>query len=145
MKLQKANGRQWPLLAEVVLDIGADSILNTAGVMTALAAGGALLSDLFPFPPNSQLIAGALVVEVASNSGTTHTVSVGDSASAARYLAATDLKTVARTALTPTGYRGTGEDIRLTFAQGGTLPTAGRFTLHFQYYVVDRANENQPN
>lgn len=141
--IQKVNGRQWLLTAEVVLNIALDSIQNTAGVMSPLIAGGALVSDLIPLPPNAVVTGGALVVEVASDA-TTHTLAVGDSLSATRYLAATDLKTVARTALTSTGFRGAGEDIRLTFAGTGT-PTTGRFTLHLTYYVVDRANENQPN
>lgn len=141
--IQKANGRQWPLLAEVVLDFGADSIVNSAGVMTALSTGGALLSDLIPLPSGAVVMSGALVVEVASNA-TTHTLAIGDAGVPARYLAATDLKAVARTPLISTGYRGAGEDVRLTFAGTGA-PTAGRISIHLQYYVQDRANENQPN
>lgn len=141
--IKVVNGRQWPLVAEVVLNIALDSLWTTGGAFQALLAGGALVSDLIPLPPNAVVTGGALVVEVASDA-TTHTLAIGDSLSATRYLAATDLKTVARTALTSTGFRGAGEDIRLTFAGTGT-PTTGRFTLHVMYYIVDKANENQPN
>lgn len=141
--IRMVNGRQWPLLAEVVLNIASDSLYTTGGAFQTLIAGGALVSDLMPLPPNAVVIGGALVVEVASDA-TTATLAIGDSALATRYLAATDLKTLARTALTITGYRGVGEDVRFTFAGTG-VPTTGRFAVHVMYYVVDKANENQPN
>ena len=142
-RIIKANGRQWPLVAELILNFGADTVVNNAGVEVPLT--GALVSDLIPMPPNGTVIGGEIVVEVASNSGTTQTLSLGDSGNATRYASAVDMKTAARTALTLTGYRGTGEDLRVTLAQSGGAPTAGRAVVRVMYTITDRANENQPN
>ncbi len=138
---RKVNGRQWPLVAEVQLDLVNDTVIATDGTTKALSAN-AVVADLIPLPPDATVTHGELVVDQASN-GTTHTLAVGDSALATRYLAATDLKVAARTAWTPTGYRGNGEDIRLTFAGTGT-PTAGKISLRCTYVIADRANENSP-
>jgi hypothetical protein len=141
--IKNVNGRQWLLTAEAVIDIAKDSLWTTGGAFQALILGGALVSDLVPMPPNAVLVGGHLNVEVASDA-TTHTLAIGDSLSAARYLAATDLKAVAKTLLLVPGFRGAGEDLRFTFAGTG-VPTVGRFAFFASYYVVDRANENQPN
>jgi hypothetical protein len=141
--IKNINGRQWLLVAEAVIDLAKDSFWTTAGAWQALSAGGALVADAVPLPPNAVLVGGHLNVEVASDA-TTHTLAIGDVNAPARYLAATDLKAVAKTLLTLTGYRGVGEDIRFTFAGTG-VPTVGRFAFCASYYVVDRANENQPN
>ncbi len=141
--IKVVNGRQWLLVAEAVIDIAKDALWTTGGVFQPLLAGGALVSDLVPLPPNAVVVGGHLNVEVGSDA-TTHTLAIGDVNAPARYLAATDLKAVAKTLLTLTGYRGVGEDIRFTFAGTGT-PTVGRFAFTAQYYVMDRANENQPN
>lgn len=141
--IKVSNGRQWLLVAEQVIDLAKDSLWTTAGAFQALLAGGALVSDLFPLPPNAVVTGGHLNVEVGSDA-TTHTLAIGDSLSATKYLAATDIKAVAKTLLLLPGFRGSGEDIRLTFAGTG-VPTVGRLAIQVQYYVVDRANENQPN
>lgn len=56
-------------------------------------------------PPNSEVVQGHVYVDEASDETSTDTLSVGDSGSATRYHAAIDLKTVARTVLTATGYK----------------------------------------
>jgi hypothetical protein len=141
--IKNVNGRQWLLTAEAVIDIAKDALWTTGGAYQALLLGGPLVSDLVPLPPNAVVVGGHLNVEVASDA-TTHTLAIGDSLNATRYLAATDLKAVAKTLLTVTGYRGLGEDMRFTFAGTG-VPTVGKFAFTAQYYVVDRVNENQPN
>ena len=141
MLQRKFNGRQWPLVAEAILMLGLDSAINTAGAEVAFATAGVF--DLIPLPPDAVLVGGDVTVDVASNA-TTQTIAIGDSVNPTRYLAATDVKTVARTPLVLTGYRGNGEDLRVTLAGTGAA-TAGQVSIRAQYVIRDRANENQPS
>lgn len=142
-KLNKNRGLQYPLMAEFTFLL-TDTFTMTDGVTRAFgAAGAATIADVIGLPPNATLVGGELVVETASNDSGTATVSVGDSGSATRYLAATNLKAAARTALVPTGYRGNGEDLRLTFANAGGGATAGKVTVRALYTVQGRTNEVQ--
>lgn len=143
MLKRKVNGRQWPLVAEVQLDFANDTVVATDGVTKPFT--GAALADLIPLPPDATVIGGEVVVDTASNAGTSHTLSIGDSGSATRYANAVDMKTAGRTALTLTGYRHNGEDIRITSTPAGTQLTAGKVSIRVMYVIADRANENQPN
>lgn len=140
--LKKTRGSQYPLHAEVVLNIAADTVTATDGTVKALKAQ-AVVAELIPLPPNATIVGGEIVVETASNDTGTSTMSVGDSASAARYLGATSLKAAARTALVPTGYRGVGEDIRLTLANANGDATAGKVTVRVAYVIAGRMQEVQ--
>lgn len=145
MALQpKAAGRQWPLVAEVVLKLGTDAVINADGVKTALNAAS-VVSDLVPLPPGAVVIGGDVTVDTVSNETGTATIAVGDSGNATRYLPATSTKAVARTALTLTGFRGNGEDVRVTLANQNGNATAGTVSLRVMYVVQDRANEVQPS
>lgn len=142
-QLNKNRTVQYELTAEFVFGL-TDTFVMTDGVARAFgAAGAATLAEVIALPVNAVVVGGDLTVEVASNDSGTATVSVGDSASAARYLAATSLKTAGRTALVPTGYRGNGEDIRLTFANANGNATQGTVSLRVKYIVTGRANEVQ--
>jgi hypothetical protein len=142
--IRKSTGRQYPLVGEVQIAIGADTVVNTAGA-TVAAKGTAVVADLLPLPPGAVVIGGEVVVETASNDTGAHTVAVGDSVNATRYLAATSIKAAARTALVPTGFRGNGEDIRLTFAAATGDATAGVVTVRVLYQIGGRAHEVQPS
>lgn len=136
MAITKNNGRQWPLSARVEFTF-AD--LN-AGAITATTVFEAL--DL---PVGAIVTGGQLVVTTAFVGPTAATASVGDTAAAARYLADTDLKTEARTALVPTGYENTlGLSVDLDVAMSVAVATAGAAYLEVQYIITSRANENQP-
>lgn len=142
-QLNKNRTLQYPLAAEFVFNL-TDTFTMTDGTSRAFgAAGAATLADVIGLPPNAVVIGGDLTVEVASNDSGTATVAVGDSASAARYLAATSLKAAGRTPLVPTGYRGNGEDIRLTFANANGNATQGTVSVRVQYTVTGRSNEVQ--
>lgn len=143
--LKASRTAQYPLVAEFTFnfnDTAVDSVSGTTKTFGSVVAD-ALVFDAIPLPGNATVVGGELVVETAYDTGTTATVSVGDSASATRYLGATTLKTAARTALTLTGFRGAGENVRLTFAHAGAVPTAGKATLRVQYTVQNRAQETQ--
>jgi hypothetical protein len=139
--LRKTRGAQYPLLAEFKFTI-TDTMSMTDGVTKAFSVA-APVADVIPLPPNAVVIGGDMTVEAVSDETGTATIAVGDSASAARYLAATNLKAAARTALTLTGFRGAGEDIRITLANQNGNATAGRVSLRVLYIIQDKHNEVQ--
>lgn len=133
---------QYPLVAEFTFDIAAgDAMKDVNGVSKSFAIGGVF--DVINLPGNAVVIGGDLTVETASNDSGTATIAVGDSGSATRYLAATNFKAAARTALNLTGYRGAGENIRLTIANQNGNATAGKATVRVMYTIQGRANEVQ--
>jgi hypothetical protein len=134
---------QYPLVAEFTFDIAAgDAMKDVNGVSKSFAVGGVF--DVINLPGNAVVIGGDLTVETASDDSGTATIAVGDSGSATRYLAATNLKAAARTALNLTGYRGAGENIRLTIANQNGNATVGKATVRVMYTIQGRANEVQP-
>ena len=137
MKLNAARGAQYPLLADFTFNFN-DTIEATDGVVKALNAP--LVAEIADLPYGAVVIGGEAVVETADAASTTWTLSLGDSASATRYLDALTLKTAARTALTLTGFRAT-EALRATIAQTGTAPTAGKATVRVLYVLAGRINE----
>lgn len=144
--LNATRGAQYVLEAEVVFDMSAaDTMVNTSGVATAFSAAAGTVFDAMKMPPNATVVGGEVVVETVSNDTGTATIAVGDSGSATRYLAATNIKAAARTALTLTGYRGQGEDIRLTLANANGNATTGKVTVRVLYVMANRLNEVTPN
>jgi hypothetical protein len=131
MALQKRAARQSPL--EAIIDI------NFADP-TAYGTG----ENAFSLPQNAIVVGGDLTVITAWNSVTSAALSLGDAASATRYLSAVDLKTAARTALTLTGYKHTvGEFLKALLVQAGTAATAGDARLRVSYIVQGRQLTNQ--
>ena len=57
----------------------------------------------------------------------------------------TDIDLAGRTALVPTGYVGTGENLRVTVAPSGAASTAGKVTVRVQYIMRDRWSETVTN
>lgn len=142
--LKKTRTAQYPLVAEFTFNI-TDLMANTAGAVISFAAAAAAAFDVIPLPPNAVLVGGDVAVETASNDSSTATIAVGDSGSASRYLGATNIKAAARTPLVPTGYRGNGEDLRITLANAGGDATAGTISVRAEYIITGRANEVQYN
>lgn len=142
--LIKNRSLQYPLVAVFEFDIASgDVMVNTSGVSQTFKATTGTF-DVIALPVNSQVIAGDLVVETASNDSGTATLSVGDSGSATRYLGATSIKSAARTALVPTGFmNSSGLDIRITLANANGDAIAGKVRLHVTYVVKNRQNETQ--
>ena len=68
---------------------------------------------------------------------------MGDKNSASRYLGATSIKATGRTPLVPTGYRGVGEDIRITLANQNGDAGAGVYSIRVHYMVSGRTTEVQ--
>jgi exopolysaccharide biosynthesis protein len=127
MPLTKEVARQYPLVA----------VINVS--YADIAAGANIAAEL---PLGAVITNGSLVVDTAFNS-TTNTISVGDSASATRYSAAVDVKTLARTALTITGFKVTEatKNLLLTYALTGAAAGQGAVRVIIEYVVGGKANE----
>lgn len=141
--VRKSEGRQYPLVGEFTVNIGTDTVVNTAGATVPANEAGSTLVAAIPLPPGATVLSGALVVNAASNDAGTATIEVGDSGNAARYLGATSIKATGLTPLVPTGYVGNGEDVLLTIANGTGGATAGSVTVRIVYSIYGRAQEVQ--
>ena len=128
MPIKKNDSRQEIILAYV--DIGFADIPTTATAYEALG-----------LPVGAVVVGGAIVVKTAFNTATSAVLAVGDVTTANRYAAAVDLKTVARTALTLTGFSHSAVQnmLRATPTYVGAAATAGAARLEVQYYVEGRA------
>lgn len=145
-KLRATRAAQWPLAAEFTFDLAAgDTAVNTSGATVALSAAAGTVYDAIHLPKGATVVGGSVDVLTASNDSSTATIEVGDSGSATRYLGATSIKTAASTPLVPTGFVGSGEDIRLTVANAGGDATAGKVTVRVLYTIQGRGNEVTPN
>jgi hypothetical protein len=142
-KLRPTRVAQWPLVAEFTFHYD-DTMVDTTGAETNFAATGTRSYDVINLPPNAVVLSGSVVTEVAVTGPTAYNVSVGDSANPTRYLAATDVHAAGITALVPTGYVGSGENIRITVNPTGSAATSGRVTVRVEYIIVNRANEVIP-
>lgn len=131
-KLTLDVGRQTVLFASIA--IAFDHIADTGVAVEAIK-----------LPYGARIIGGDVVVSTAFNAGTTLVLDVGDKTVANRYANDIDLKTVGRTALTPTGYTSDGGELHVTPVLVGTAPTAGALRLSIQYVIEGRAGHVQPN
>lgn len=143
--LKAARTAQWPLMAEFTFNFDDTAVDTVAGTTKTFGStfGQNLVLDAISLPPNANVIGGEIVVETAGVGPTAYTLSVGDSGSATRYASAVDLKTAARTALTLTGFRGAGENIRLTMNVTVANASAGKATVRVLYTVQNRSSEVQ--
>lgn len=153
--LKSSRTAQWPLQAEFTFDLSVDTmpttvgnviggaapVYNAAGV--AMGAVATNIFDMLPLPPNATVVGGEVIVETAVVGPTASTLSLGDLNGATRYAATVNLLAAGRTALTLTGYRGVGENVRGTVVNTVAVATAGKVTIRVQYTVQNRANEAQ--
>lgn len=162
---RRPSGRQLPLVASAVIDY--QDLLKGGPVLTAATAKagiseagdvntngiadgtGSSLSgiafNLFELPAGAIVIGGDIQVLTATNSGTSATLSIGDSGSATRYTAsAVSTQSAARTALTvPARQVSSTEKVLATWTSSGTAPTAGSVLVTLQYIISGRSVENQ--
>lgn len=143
--LKASRTAQWPLLQEFTFNFDDTAVDSVAGTTKTFGStfGQSLVFEAMPLPPNAVVIGGEVVVETAYAGSTAATLSVGDSGSATRYANAVDLKTAARTALTLTGFRGAGENLRLAVNTTVANATAGKATVRVLYVIQNRTNEVQ--
>lgn len=143
--LTASRSAQYPLVQEFTFNFD-DTMVDVNGVTKDFRTfGGNPVVKVMNLPVNAIVIGGDVIVETAYTGTTAATVSVGDSGSATRYGSAINLMSAARTALTLTGYRGAGEDVRLTFNLTVANATAGKATVRLMFVIQDRANEIYPS
>jgi hypothetical protein len=137
--LKAARSAQNPQVASFKFTM-ADAMIDTSGALTNFKATAGVFEPI-PLPIGAIMIGGDVTVEVASDETGTATISIGDSGSATRYANAVNLKAAARTALTLTGYKGTGEDLRITLANQNGNAAAGTVSIRAEYIIDGRATE----
>lgn len=138
--LKATRSAQTTLWSEFTFKIAADAMANTDGALTNFKATAGVF-DVIGLPMNAVVVGGDVTVETVSDDSSTATISVGDADSDTRYASAVDMKTAALTALTLTGYRGVGKNLRITLANGAGDATTGKVTVRVGYIVTGRANE----
>lgn len=147
MALKKASRTaQRVLVADFTWNFD-DTMVNTVGNTVDFGkvnlGGAAGKFDVINLPRGAVVIGGHLVVETAFDTAG-YDITVGDSSVENRYLASTDVKATGVTALVPTGYHGTGQNIRITMSSDDVC-TTGKATLRVEYMIDDRADEVYPS
>lgn len=143
---------QRPLVAEFTFNF--DDLMVPISGGTAIAGSSAVdfgktniastVFEVINLPRDSIVLGGEVVTETAFDTAA-YNVSVGDSGTADRYLAATDKKGTGRTALVPTGYRNaSGLNLRVTIANTDVC-TTGKMVVRVQYMIDGRAEEVYPS
>ena len=142
-KLNAARGGQYPITAEFTFDVANDTMKNVSGADDNFNVVGSHVFDAILLPTNAIVVGGEVVTETAVSGSTAYNVKVGDSVNDARYLASTDRVAAGRSALTPTGFVGGGEQVRVTVAPTVANATAGKITVRVSYIIRNRVNEVQ--
>ena len=137
------RGGQYPITSEFTFDVANDTMKNTSGVDDNFKVVGSHVFDTILLPNNATVVSGEVVTETAVSGSTAYNVKVGDSVNDARYLASTDRVAAGRSALTPTGFVGGGEQVRVTVAPTVADATAGKITVRVSYIIRNRVNEVQ--
>ena len=140
MAITKDINRQCVMSALLLLDFGVGgNMAGTSGVAQAA----------FSIPPNAIVTGGAIVTRTAVNSATSDVLSVGDAASAARYLSASNIHATGVAALVHTGYLvpqnapGASSDITVTWTGVGAAPSAGQVEVRIDYIQRGRGEYTQ--
>ena len=142
-KLNATRGGQYPITSEFTFDVANDTMKNASGADDNFKVVGSHVFDALLLPQGAILTGGEVVTETAVSGATAYTVTVGDATTANRYLAATDKVAAGRTALVPTGFISTGEQVRVTVAPTVADATAGKVTVRITYVIRNRVNEVQ--
>ena len=102
-------------------------------------------------PKNSQLLTTTIRVAIVSNASGTATVSVGKTASAAFFIANTDVKTLGETSTLATGSLdsadrvGADTQITATLISAGSTATTGQVTVTFTYVQANNLQDATAN
>lgn len=130
MSIATESGRQEVICADV------------AFTHTSLTSGTYTMA--INVPANAVLLSGFLVIDTAFNSGTSDTLTVGDTDSSNRYKAGINGQVTGLTALVPTGTKlGVGKSFGVGWTAAGSTPTTGAGRLIVEYMVDGRASFSQ--
>lgn len=129
MTLKIDDGRQPRLVAKLEIDFG-DPV---AGAQDAIQV------------PEGAIVVGGFVSVLTAFNSTTNTLKLGDASDDDRLTATPiDLKTVATTQLTLTGYRYSVEQfLKATYASTGTAASAGKARIVLEYIRDKRSLSTQ--
>ena len=142
--IKATRGAQYPLVAEFTFSFD-DTMADTTGVSKDFGATNiaATSFDVINLPYGAVVVGGDVVTETALDTAS-YALVVGDSTTANRYLASTDVKSAGRVALVPTGYVSDGASIRIGITNADVC-TAGKVTVRVMYTIRNRTNEVQAN
>ncbi len=126
----------------------ANQVTNIGGVLSAVTTTVAYTDSsavtIATIPANSQIVDINIDVTTAFDAGTTNTVTVGKTGSAAAFVAATSVGSAGRASVATTGVYSAWADTgssdvsaTVTFSQTGTAATAGaaRVTIVYKSYA----------
>ena len=145
--IQATRGSQPVMSAEFVFSSN-DTMKDVAGVTKTF---GAVFTDAGVFeainlPAGAIVVGGSLTVETAGVGPTAYTAAVGNVTNPTQFLAATDLKAIARTPITGLGLSALdGKNVRVTIASTVANATAGKFRLRVDYVTDGRIVDVNPN
>lgn len=106
-------------------------------------ADGAV-QDAFELPGGAVVVGGFIQPLTSFNAATTATFKVGDAVDDDRYAAAADVKALAITQLTVTGYQMPAQGkLKVTYASSGAAATTGKARLYVAYIVTNRTQFTQ--
>lgn len=156
-----ARTAQWLLAQEFVMNWNDWAVDSVSGVKKTLCstvatstdpaepnltAGTNLVLDALAMPVGAHIVSGTVQVETVFNGTGTNTLSVGIAGATTTFTTTTDLETAGITAFTMTTTIplacNAGQNIRLTFANGGADATAGKVRVRVLYTIDGKANEN---
>jgi hypothetical protein len=126
-------------------------VMTQSVMIDAAVAAGTTTYNVGVLPKNSQLLTATIRCAVVSNSGTSATVSVGKTSSAAFFIAATNVKalgettTLATASLDSADRVGADTQITATLIAVGTTATTGQVTVTFTYVQANNLSDATAN
>ena len=135
-----------------------DNVKNTGQVVmsqsimiSAAVAAGTTTYDVGVIPKNSQLLTTTIRVAVVSDQGTSATVSVGKTGSAAFFIGNTNVKTLGETSSIANGALDQSDrfdsdtQITATLIAAGTTATTGQVSITFTYVQANKLRDKAAN
>ncbi len=127
-------------------------VAMTQSIMISMAEAASTKTwNVAVIPKNSQLLTTTIRVAIVSNASGTATVSVGKTASAAFFIANTDVKTLGETSTLATGSLdsadrvGADTQITATLISAGGTATTGQVTVTFTYAQANNLQDKAAN
>ena len=126
-------------------------VMSQSIMIDAAVAAGTTTYDVGVLPKNSQLLTTTIRCAVVSNQGTSATVSVGKTGTAAFYVVATDVTTLGETTLLTTGSLDSADrvnadtQITATLIAVGTTATTGQVSVTFTYVQANNLQDKAAN
>jgi len=126
-------------------------VMSQSIMIDAAVAAGTTTYNVGVLPKNSQLLTATIRCAVVSNSGTSATVSVGKTSSAAFFIAATNVKALGETSTLATGSLDSADrvsadtQITATLIAAGSTATTGQVTVTFTYVQANNLQDATAN